>query len=151
MMLRLALYEPEIPQNTGTLLRLAACMGMGVDLIEPLGFIWNHPSFRRAVMDYLPHVDVVRHVDFEAFVLSKAQDGGRIVPVVVGGQTSLFEFVFQENDTLLFGKESTGIPHELIQGYPSIHIPMPGKGRSLNLAIAATMATTEAMRQLSFV
>ena len=123
-------------------------MGIGVDLIEPLGFIWNHPSFNRAVMDYLPLVDVVRHVDFEAFLLSKKHSAGRIVPVIVGGETPLFDFTFQEHDTLLFGKESSGIPPQLIQGYPSIHIPMPGQGRSLNLAIAATMGVTEGMRQV---
>ena len=150
MPLRIALYQPEIPQNTGTILRLAACMGVGVDLIEPLGFIWNHPNFKRAVMDYLPHVDLVRHVDFEAFLLSKQKTGGRIIPVVVSGETSVFDFTFQDNDTILFGKESIGIPFELIEGYPSLTIPMPGRGRSLNLAIATTMVTTEAMRQLVF-
>ncbi len=145
-MLRFALFEPEIPQNTGTLLRLAACLNVGVDIIEPCGFVWNHPSFRRSVMDYIDYVSYVRHVDLEAFTASAK---GRIIPVIVSGQTPLYDFSFLPDDILLFGKESTGIPQALIQGMPSLCIPMQGGCRSLNLALAATMAISEAVRQVA--
>lgn len=143
--MRLALYQPEIPQNTGTLLRLSACMGIGVDIIEPCGFIWDHPHFRRAVMDYLPHVDVKKYADFEEFRIFK--NTSRLVACVVEGKTPYYDFQFQKGDTLLFGRESDGIPFALLKGIETISIPMPGKGRSLNLATAASMIVGEALRQ----
>lgn len=142
--MRIALYQPEIPQNTGTLIRLSACMGMGVDIIEPCGFIWNHPSFKRAVMDYLPHCDIKKFADFNEFKESKNK---RLVACIVQGGTPYYDFEFQKDDTILFGRESDGIPAELIQTMPSIYIPMPGKLRSLNLATAASMVVGEMMRQ----
>jgi tRNA (cytidine/uridine-2'-O-)-methyltransferase len=152
MSLTLALFEPEIPQNTGTLLRLGACMNVSVDIIEPCGFVWNHPSFRRSVMDYMDHVQCRRYADFETFMMARP---GRTIAVIVSGETPLYDFQFQPGDTLLFGKESTGIPSDLIHGLPSIHIPMPGRllvnegCRSLNLATAAAMVVAEAVRQVS--
>lgn len=144
--MRIALFQPEIPQNTGTLLRLSACMGWGVDIIEPCGFIWNHPHFKRAVMDYLPHVDVRKFADFPEFL---AAQSCRVIPCIVGGKTSYYDFGFEHTDTILFGRESDGIPHHLIEEMESIHIPMPGKLRSLNLAIAASMVVGEGARQMN--
>lgn len=157
--MRIALYQPEIPQNTGTILRLAACMGIGVDIIEPCGFIWSHPNFKRAVMDYLPHVDVRRFCDVQEFLETYvtenfSTDGNlaalsmpenfvkkpeqRIIACIVSGGTSVYDFRFHPTDTILFGRESDGLPEHLTEALETIFIPMPGKLRSLNLATAVS-------------
>ncbi len=143
--MRIALFQPEIPQNTGTILRLCACLNLGIDIIEPCGFIWNHPQFKRAVMDYLPHVHVRRFSDFEEFKLAQE---GRIIPCILEGETSYYAFSFASSDTILFGKESTGIPKELTKYLSSIFIPMEGGLRSLNLATSVSMVAGEGIRQL---
>lgn len=150
MMLHLALFQPEIPHNTGTLLRLGACLGIHIDIIEPCGFIWNHPSLKRAGMDYLDKVSYKRFFDFEEF-LENYYDTHRIIAVAPQGKQSFYHFHFQSNDILLMGRESDGLPQDILERLDSIMIPMSGDVRSLNLAISAAMVITEAMRQTHFI
>jgi tRNA (cytidine/uridine-2'-O-)-methyltransferase len=145
-MLHLALYQPEIPHNTGTLLRLGACLGVHIDIIEPCGFIWNHPSLKRSGMDYLEKVSYARFRDFEEF-LETYQKTHRIIAVAPQGKTSFYDFHFQKDDILLMGRESDGLPQEILEKLDSITIPMTGDVRSLNLAISAAIVITEALRQ----
>jgi tRNA (cytidine/uridine-2'-O-)-methyltransferase len=143
--MRLALYEPDIPQNTGAILRLAACLGVAVDLIEPFGFPFDDRRMRRSGMDYLDRVEIRRHVNWAAF---QAARSGRIVLLTTSGDCPLPGFVFEPDDVLLLGRESAGVP-------PAIHaaadarlrIPMRPDMRSLNIALAATLALGEGLRQ----
>ncbi len=144
--MRLALYQPDIPQNTGTMLRLAACLGMAVDLIEPCGFIWNDRRLRRAGMDYLEGVDLTRHESWAAFAL--AQDPGRLVLLTTSGDVAYTDFAFRPSDTLLVGRESAGVPDEVHRAADArLVIPMAPGARALNVAVAAAMAVGEAWRQ----
>jgi len=146
-MVRLGLYEPDIPQNTGTLLRLAVCLGVPVDVIEPCGFVWGGKHMRRAGMDYLDHVDLSRHVNWQAFQGSVA--GGRTVLLTTKTTNSYVDFAFKRDDILLLGSESAGVPsHVHDQVDARITIPMRPDQRSLNLATAAAMVLGEALRQL---
>ena len=110
--MRLVLYQPDIPQNAGTILRLAACLGVGVDVVEPAGFVWSEPRMRRAGMDYLEFAAVTRHASWEAFRKSREGDAaaGRLVLLSTQAETPYTAFAFRENDTLLFGRESAGVP-----------------------------------------
>jgi tRNA (cytidine/uridine-2'-O-)-methyltransferase len=148
--MRIALFEPEIAQNTGTILRLGACFHMGVDIIEPCGFIWNHPTFRRSVMDYIDVVDCHRYDSIENFLNRPTK--GHTFAVVVGGAQSIYDVTFEPTDTLLFGKESTGLPHSVQSHFQTLHIPMPGahathRPPSLNLATAVAIVMGEGVRQ----
>ena len=144
--LRLALFEPDIPQNTGTLLRLAACLGVRVDVIEPCGFVWGGKHMRRAGMDYLDHVDVERHMNWQTF--REAPSQRRCVLLTTKAANPYTEFNFLPGDTLLLGSESAGVPdyvHESVEA--RITVPMRAGQRSLNLATAAAMVLGEALRQ----
>lgn len=148
--MRIALFEPEIAQNTGTILRLGACFHMGIDIIEPCGFIWNHPTFRRSVMDYIESVDCNRYADIESFLNRPTM--GRTFAVVVDGEQSIYDIAFEPTDTFLFGKESTGLPMSIESQLPTLHIPMPGSNHihrppSLNLAMAVAIVMGEGVRQ----
>ncbi|WP_051402422.1 tRNA (cytidine(34)-2'-O)-methyltransferase [Lutibaculum baratangense] len=146
--MRLALYEPDIPQNTGTILRLAACLGLAVDIIEPAGFPWSERSFRRAGMDYLDHVAVRRHVDFDAFEGSCRAACDRIVLLTTRGSTPHLDFAYRRGDVLLLGSEGAGVPlrvHERADA--RVVVPMRPGLRSLNIAMAAALVVGEAMRQ----
>ena len=148
--MRLVLYEPDIPQNTGTILRLTAAMGVTVDLIEPFGFVWDDRRLRRAGMDYLDAVDVTRHGSWNAYRIWRAGSdrAGRLVVLSTGAATPYTEFGFDSSDSLLFGRETGGVP-------PGVHdaadarltIPMKTGMRSLNVAVAASMVLGEALRQ----
>lgn len=143
--MRLALFEPDIPQNTGAMLRLAACMGVGVDLIEPAGFVLSDRRMQRAGMDYLDLVPLTRHSSWEAFQKTRA---GRLVLLTTRGDTRFTEFAFMPTDTLLLGRESAGAPeivHECADA--RLRIPMVPEARSLNVALAAAMVLSEALRQ----
>lgn len=144
--MRLAFYQPEIPQNTGTIIRLAACMGIPLDIIEPCGFVWNDKKLERAGMDYIDLANVRRHPSYQSF---KDACQGRIVLIDTKGITPYYDFSFQSNDVLMLGQESTGVPQEI---FDSIHdrvvIPMQQGRRSLNVAIAGAMVLSEALRQL---
>lgn len=143
--MRLALYEPDIPQNTGTILRLAACLGLGVDLIEPLGFHLDDKRLRRAGMDYVLEMDLQRHRSWEAFQRAHAD---RVVLLTTGGEIPYTEFRFQPGDRILLGRESAGVPETVhAQADARLVIPMAPERRSLNVALAAAMVTGEALRQ----
>lgn len=149
--MRLALYQPDIAQNTGTILRLAACFGVPVDVIGPTGFDMSDRSLKRAALDYLPFVDLTRHVSFEAFAAQRQSSrgpSGRLVLLTTKATTPHCEFTFAPDDTLLLGRESAGAPeavHELADA--RITIPMRPGLRSLNVAVAAAMVLGEALRQ----
>src|SRR5436190_4262811 len=108
--MRLALYEPDIPQNTGTLLRLAACLGVPVDLIGPAGFDMTERARRRAALDYLAHVEIARHASFAAFETARRSRGYRLVLLTTHAEMSYVDFAFRREDTLLLGRESAGVP-----------------------------------------
>lgn len=143
--MRIALYQPDIAGNVGTILRLAACMGVGVDLIEPMGFPWSDRALARAGMDYAAAVDVTRHADWAAFA---AQATGRIVLATTGGAIPLPDTAFRPDDVLLFGSEGAGVPgavHD--RADMRVRVPMRAGFRSLNVAVSAAMMLGEALRQ----
>ncbi len=144
--MRIALFEPEIAGNVGNVMRLGACMGAGIDLIEPLGFPWDDRRVRRAAMDYIDHVEVVRHTDFAAF--REARQGSRIVLFTTRAKRSSYDFAYRPGDILLFGKESAGVTDAVRAAVDeSVRLPMRAEVRSLNLATSAGMALGEALRQ----
>ena len=144
--MRLALYQPDIPQNTGTMLRLATCLGVGVDLIEPCGFVWDDRRLRRAGMDYLEGVDLFRHESWAAF--RAAPQAGRLVLLTTSGAIPYADFAFRPSDTLMVGRESAGVPAAVHAAADArVVIPMAPGARALNVAVAAAMALGEALRQ----
>lgn len=143
--MRLALYQPQIAGNVGAVLRLGACLGVAVDLIEPLGFAWDDKRVARAAMDYIDHVSVTRHADWEAF---ERQATGRIVLLTTKGATPLHDIAFQPDDILLFGNEGRGAPPEVhARADARVVVPMAPGPRSLNLATTAAIVVAEALRQ----
>ena len=144
--MRIALFEPEIAGNVGAILRLGACLGADVDLIEPMGFVWNDRRVRRAAMDYIDHVAVARHAGFDAF--KTAIGTRRLVLFTTKAAESAYDFSFAADDVLLFGKESAGVPPAVaIACDVQLRIPMRPQVRSMNLASAVTLALGEALRQ----
>lgn len=143
--MRLALYQPDIPQNAGAALRLAACLGVGVDIIEPCGFVWSEPKMRRAGMDYLDNVDLRRHSGWDAY---RRQATGRIVLLTTAADDRFDGFDFQPGDTLLLGRESAGVPDSVHDAADArIRIPMKPGMRSLNVVNAAAIVLGEGLRQ----
>jgi tRNA (cytidine/uridine-2'-O-)-methyltransferase len=146
---RIALYQPDIAGNTGTILRMAACLGCAVDIVEPAGFDMSDRALRRAGMDYLEMAALTRHVSWAAFEEWRAAERRRLVLFTTKADLAYTRFAFAEGDVLLFGRESAGVPDAVHEAADHrLTIPMPGGGRSLNLAVAAAMAAGEAMRQL---
>lgn len=144
--MRIALYQPEIAGNVGAVLRLGACFGVPVDLIEPMGFAWDDRRVRRTAMDYIDHVDVTRHADFAAF--SAARPEARLVLMTTKGAQSLYDTCFAVGDVLLFGKESGGVPPDVADACAlRVRIPLGPGVRSFNLATSAAIAIGEALRQ----
>lgn len=144
--MRIALFEPEIAQNVGAVLRLGACLGAAVDLIEPMGFAWDDRRVRRTAMDYIDHVEIARHVGFEAF--RRSIGDRRLLLFTTKGSQSAYEFSFQAEDVLLFGKESAGVPPGVAEACDArLRIPVRPEVRSLNLATSAALALGEALRQ----
>ncbi len=149
-MIRIALFQPDIPQNTGTIIRTAACMGVGVDLIEPLGFILSDKRLKRAGMDYMDMAHVIRHSSWQAFMETRGQENaGRVVLLTTGAEEPYTGFNFAPEDTIILGSESSGVPDE-VHSYADarLTIPMSGDARSLNVAIACGVVLGEALRQL---
>ncbi len=143
--MRLVLYEPDIPQNTGTLFRLAACLGLAVDLIEPCGFLMDDRRLRRAGMDYLDRVEIVRHRSWQAY---QQAPRGRLVLLTTQGEWAYTAFAFQAGDSLMVGRESAGAPPEVHEAADArVFVPMRPGLRSLNVALAAAMVLGEALRQ----
>jgi tRNA (cytidine/uridine-2'-O-)-methyltransferase len=146
--MRITLYEPDIPQNTGTILRLAACLGVEAHIIEPAGFPTSDRAFRRAGMDYLGQVSLVRHASWDAFEAWRRREGARLVLFTTGAGVSYLDHNFQREDVLLFGRESSGVPEKVHQAADArLVIPMREGLRSLNVAMACAMAVGEALRQ----
>lgn len=143
--MKLCLFEPEIPQNVGTMLRLGACLGVHVDIIEPCGFVWSGTHLRRAGMDYLEDASKTLWPSWAAY---RAAPQGRLVYLTPHTPFAYYDFVFQPGDTLLLGKESTGLPETLAEEIPhQVTIPMRPEMRSLNVAVSAAMVLGEALRQ----
>ena len=148
--MRIALYQPDIPQNTGTILRLSACLGVEADLIGPAGFDFSDRSFRRAGLDYLEHVRLRRHESFEAFLDALENDTAmhRLVLLTTKSDVSYCDFQFRETDVLLLGRESAGVPETVHERADArVRIPILQELRSLNVAVAAAMVVGEALRQ----
>ncbi len=146
--MRLALYQPDIPQNLGAAIRLAACLGVGLDVIEPCGFPLTERSLRRTALDYAERANVAHHVSFDAFRAAPERSSGRLVLVETDGAVSFQSFAFSTGDTLILGRESAGSPAELFSAAEaSVRVPMARGLRSLNVVAAAGIVLTEAMRQ----
>ena len=146
--LRLALYQPDIPQNCGTLLRLAACLGVAADIIEPCGFVLSDARLRRAGMDYLGQAEMRRHSSWEAFRRVQSPSGRRLILLTTKGDTAYPDFAFRPDDVLMVGRESAGVPPEVAEAADArLVIPLKAGLRSLNVAVAASMVLGEALRQ----
>ena len=147
--MRIALFEPDIPQNTGTILRLAACLGVEAHIIEPAGFATSDRAFRRAGMDYLDQVDIVRHASWERFEAWRRGADARLILFTTRARSSYLDHAFRPGDVLLFGRESSGAPEKVHEAADArLIIPVRRGLRSINVAMAAAMAMGEAMRQL---
>lgn len=145
--MRLALYQPEIPQNAGTLIRLGACVGVPIDIIEPTGFVWNDKHLKRAGMDYVDLANVKRYENWETY--KNLYTTQRIVLIDTKAETLFWDFVFQPNDILMVGRESSGVPEDVFQSIPTrVRIPMLPHRRSLNMAIAGAIVLAESLRQV---
>jgi tRNA (cytidine/uridine-2'-O-)-methyltransferase len=148
--LRIALYQPDIPGNTGTILRLAACLGLPVDIIEPAGFDLSDKNLKRAGMDYIASVTLTRHVSWDRFEETRLAEGRRLVLASTKAAETYTRFRFLPGDTLLFGRESAGVPdHVHSKADGRIIIPMVEGQRSLNVAMSVAMIAGEAIRQVS--
>lgn len=146
--MRLALYQPDIPQNAGTILRLAACLAVPVDVIMPAGFDLSDRNLRRAGLDYLDHVSLARHEDWDTFDTQRRAECQRLVLLTTKGAVSHIDFAFQAGDTLLLGRESSGVPDAVHAAADArVRIPMQAGLRSLNIAVAAALVLGEALRQ----
>lgn len=143
--MRVALFEPDIPQNAGALIRLGACMGVPVDVIEPCGFLFDDARFKRAGMDYLELATVVRHVSWDDFVRATT---GRMILLTTKADRNYFDFSFASDDVLILGRESAGVPDQVHASVAArLRIPMKEGLRSLNVALAAATVLGEALRQ----
>ena len=144
--MRIALYQPDIPQNAGAIFRLAACLGIPVDVIEPCGFVLDDRRLRRVAMDYGGQAEIARHVSWEAYTASRAQD--RIVLLTTSGATPYTDFTFGPSDTVLLGRESAGVPDSVHAAADArLIVPMAPGARSLNVVTVAAMVLGEALRQ----
>jgi|TARA_X000001036_G_scaffold70014_1_gene61295 tRNA (cytidine/uridine-2'-O-)-methyltransferase len=144
--MHIALYKPDIPQNTAAIIRLSACLNLKVHIIEPCGFDLNDPRFKRVVMDYIGYSKIFKYEDYDAF--SKKNKKNRIILMTTKATKHYHKFKFKKNDILLFGRESAGVPEKLHQSIENkIKIPMNKKTRSLNVAMSVAIISTEALRQ----
>ena len=144
--MRIAMYEPKIAGNVGAVLRLCACLGVGVDLIEPMGFEWDDRRVRRAAMDYIDHVEIRRHAGFAEF--QDTLGSARLVLFTTKATRSAYDCTYRPDDVLLFGKESAGVPQAVADACGErVRLPMRSEVRSLNVATSAAIALSEALRQ----
>jgi tRNA (cytidine/uridine-2'-O-)-methyltransferase len=149
IMPRLALYQPDIPQNTGTMLRMAACLGVAVDLIEPAGFDLSDRRLRRAGLDYLDRLTLTRHASWASFDAWRRQEGRRLLVATTRGGRHYAHLLYADGDIILMGRESAGVPEDVHGAADErLAIPLEPGMRSLNVAAAAAMMLGEAMRQL---
>ena len=145
-MISIALYRPDIPQNTASILRVCACFEIKLHIIEPCGFNFDDSRFKRVVMDYINLGSIIRYKDFDD--LKKKNKGSRIVLMTTKAKKSIFNFKFKESDIILLGRESKGAPKFLHEKSVRLKIPISKKARSLNVAVAATISSVEALRQI---
>lgn len=146
--MRLALFEPDIPQNAGALIRLGACLGVPLDVIEPCGFLFSDAGLKRAGMDYLERAEVQRHQSWAAFLENQRGEGRRTVLLSAKAALPYTDFAFTADDTILLGRESAGVPPEVHESVEArLRIPLRPGLRSLNVAQAGAMALGEALRQ----
>ena len=144
--MRLALYQPDIPQNAGAILRLGACFDVAVDIIEPCGFVFDDRKLRRAGMDYLDQARLTRHLSWEHFCTTLGQS--RLILLTTRGNATFPDFAFRPEDVLLFGRESAGVPEAVHDACPiRLRVPLRPQARSLNLAMTAALVVGEALRQ----
>ena len=149
--MEIALFQPDIPPNTGTILRLCACLDVAAHIIEPAGFAVSDRAFRRAGMDYLDQVRLIRHVSWAKFEEWRREAGLRLVLFTTKGAMSYLDFRYQPQDILMFGRESAGVPEEVAaKADARLKIPIRPPLRSLNVAMTAAMAVGEALRQTRF-
>lgn len=148
--MRLAAYQPDIPQNLGALMRLSVCFDMPLDVIEPCGFPFSTRAVRKAAMDYGAQADITAHDSWDRFQAArrKCAPAGRLILLTTKGATAHWDCEFRVDDTLLLGRESAGVPDDVHEAADArVLIPMPGGGRSLNIAMAAGIVAAEAIRQ----
>ena len=146
--MRIALYQPDIPQNTGNIFRLGACLGVSVDIIEPTGFIFDDKKFKRSAMDYIDYIDYKRHIDWQHFYDWSQGKKYRLILMTTKAQQSFYEFEFHSSDILLFGRESAGVPdniHRIVDH--RLTIPMKKGLRSINLSSSVALVIGEGLRQ----
>ena len=146
--MRIALYQPDIPQNTGNIFRLGACLGVSVDIIEPTGFIFDDKKFKRSAMDYIDHIDYKKHIDWQQFYDWSQEKKYRLILMTTKARQSFYEFEFHSSDILLFGRESAGVPdniHEIVDH--RLTIPMKEGVRSINLSSSVALVIGEGLRQ----
>lgn len=150
MTLQIALFQPDIPGNTGTIIRLGACIDITINIIEPAGFDISDRNLKRAGMDYMELAHLRRHQDWQEFTNTMIEENRRIILLTTHSQTPYYDFNFSPNDCLLFGRESAGVPDDVHnQAFERLTIPMSPKARSLNLALSVAMVAGEAKRQMS--
>ncbi len=148
-MINIALYQPDIPQNTAAIIRICACLNVNLEIIKPLGYVMNYKKLDRIYMDYLKECNIKYYDNFDEFL--KEKDLDKIILLTTKSNKPYFNFQFKNNDTLLFGSETKGVPkkiHDILIN--KVNIPISKKTRSLNLASAVSMAASEATRQLSY-
>jgi len=146
--MKIVLYQPDIAQNLGAAMRLCACFDVSLAVIEPCGFPLTTKALRRTAMDYAANIELIRYKNWANFTKKQAAQGGRIVLLSTKASTAITDFTFRENDTLLFGRESAGVPEEVhIASHVRVHIPISKDTRSLNLVSSASIALFEALRQ----
>ena len=148
--MRIALYQPDIPQNTGNIFRLGACLGVSVDIIEPTGFIFDDKKFKRSAMDYINHLNYKRHLDWNHFLKWVKDNQFRLILMTTKSNKSYYNFKFQPSDILLFGRESAGVPndiHEIVDH--RLTIPMKNDVRSINLSSSVALVIGEGLRQIN--
>ena len=146
--MRIALYQPDIPQNTGNIFRLGACLGVSVDIIEPTGFIFDDKKFKRSAMDYIDHINYKRHIDWQHFYDWTKDNEFRLILMTTKSKKSLYSFKFHPSDILLFGRESAGVPeniHNIVDH--RLTIPMKNGVRSINLSSSVALVLGEGLRQ----
>ena len=150
--MRIALFEPDIPQNTGNIFRLSACLGIPVDIIEPTGFIFDDKRFKRALMDYIKFINYKKHLDWKEFYQWSQENNFRLVLLTTKSKTKYTSFIFSEIDIIIFGRESAGVPDYVHnQVHERLTIPMQKGLRSLNISSSVAMVMGEASRQLNLI
>ena len=148
--MRIALYEPDIPQNTGNIFRLGACLGVNIDIIEPTGYIFNDKRFKRSAMDYIKNIEYKRHLDWDTFFVWANSNNFRLILLTTKSDKNYCDYNFQENDILLFGRESAGVPEKVHNAVDEkLTIPMVKGLRSINVSSAVALVIGEACRQLN--